>query len=389
VTSKVEPVGGAVRIPIPEIFSFIENPDQTLQTLYNLRAAIEDPRATHLFFDHSQCKTLDLCASVVTDVMVLRGRTQRRMRGVAFGAGGTFSSVPEVNVLLKASGILKHLGVSAAALPKDVQDRIRLCPLHDGRPSPPDKTTESELAATKLTRFFDNCLSTEKYALKEEWKAKLISLITEVLDNCEQHANRDQHWYTIGHFNHLENQDGGDCHIVILNFGDSIFESLNRKDTPTLLKDRIGELASKHHSRGFFNFRKSKWQEEALWTLYALQEGVSRFTGTPEGVDRGNGTVRMIQFFTDLAGEDPKMVLVSGRTYILFDGKYKLRDKLLPTGETRKIIAFNPENDLEQPPDGNYVASIPFKFPGTLVSLRFILHKGYLKKVREVVDEQN
>jgi hypothetical protein len=59
--------------------------------------------------------------------------------------------------------------------------------------------------------------------------------------------------------------------------------------------------------------------------LYALQEGVSRFTDTPGGEDRGNGTVRMIQFFTDLAGEEPEMALVSGKTYILFDGKYKLQ----------------------------------------------------------------
>jgi hypothetical protein len=324
VFSKIEPYDGVVGIKIPSVFSFIDNPSETLGTLYRLRSAIEDRHAKQIFFDHSDCKVLDLCASVVTDVLVLRGKRQRQFRGSNFAASGHFSSEPEVNVLLKASGILKHLGVSKAMLPKEVEERLKLCPLHSGRPSPPDQTSDCELAATKLTQFFDTCLSTEKYALKDEWKTKLISLITEVLDNCEQHASRDQHWYTIGYFNHLANEAGGDCHIVIFNFGDSIYESLQRKDTSASLKAQISDLASQHRSRGLF-LRRPKWEEETLWTLYALQEGVSRFTDTPGGEDRGNGTVRMIQFFTDLAGEEPKMALVSGKTYILFDGKYKLR----------------------------------------------------------------
>ncbi|HXC61840.1 MAG TPA: hypothetical protein VNV63_04120, partial [Nitrospiria bacterium] len=329
------------------------------------------------------------CASVVTDVLVLRGKMQRRLRGQSFAARGDFSSEPSVNVLLKASGILKHLGVRGAALPPDVQERLKLCPLHAGKPSPPSKSSEGEIAATDLTRFFDNCLSTENYALKLEWKSKLISLITEVLDNSEQHANRDRYWYTIGHFNHLENEPGGDCHIVVFNFGDSIYDSLKRRDTSESLKKQIADLASRHRSRGFLGFQKPKWQEETLWTLYALQEGVSRFADTPEGIDRGNGTVRMIQFFTELAGEQPKMVVVSGQTHILFDGTYVLRDRLMSGGERRKIIAFNAENDLEKPPDERFVRHLPLKFPGTLVSLRFILHRDRLKLVQELVDERN
>ena len=389
IVGGVEPKDGVVGISIPETFSFIENPAQTLGTLYRLRAAIENQSASEVYFDHSKCKLLDLCASVVTDVLVLRGKRQRHLRGTVLSASGTFSSDVDVNVLLKASGILKHLGVPDAGLPKDVQQRLKLCPLKTGKPSPPEQTSDSELAATELTRFFDSCLSTEKYVLKAEWKGKLISLITEVLDNCEQHANRDHHWYTIGHFNQLEGEAGGECHIVIFNLGDSIYESLKRNDTPESLKRQISDLASTHRSRGFFGLGKAKWEEETLWTLYALQEGVSRFTDAPGGQDRGNGTVRMIKFFTDLAGEHPKMALVSGKTFILFDGKYQLRDKLSEGGEKRKVIAFNERNDLGTPPDEEYVKSLPFKFPGTLVSLRFILHREFLKRVQEVLDERN
>jgi hypothetical protein len=388
-TGNAEPNDGVVGIKIPQTFSFIENPSETLGTLYRLRAAVENSRTREVFFDHSRCKRLDLCASVVTDVLVLRGKRYRSLRGSNFNVRGEFSSAPDVNVLLKASGILKHLGVPDAVLPKDVEQRLKLCPLWTGKPVPPDRTSDCELAATELTRFFDTCLSTERYVLRDEWKSKLISLITEVLDNCEQHANRDKYWYTIGHFNQLEGEAGGECHIVVFNLGDSIYESLKREDTPMALRRRISDLASLHRKRGFLGMGRPHWEEDALWTLYALQEGVSRFTDGPGGEDRGNGTVRMIKFFTDLAGDHPKMALISGKTYILFDGKYNLEDKLLDRNEKRKVIAFNPENDLETPPDENYVKSLPFKFPGTLVSLRFILSKEILKGVREVVDERH
>ncbi len=388
ILGSVEPMEGVVGISIPEVFSFIDNPAQTLGTLYRLRTAIENRNAREIFFDHSKCRYLDLCASVVTDVLVLRGKKQRRLQGANFSARGVFSPEVDVNVLLKASGILKHLGVPEAVLPKEVQQRLKLCPLWTGKPSPPERTSDSELAATALMRFFDSCLSTERYVLKDEWKGKLISLITEVLDNCEQHANRDHYWYTIGHFNQFEKEPGGQCHIVLFNLGDSIYESLKRNDTPESTKRQISDLASIHRNRGFFGLGRAEWDEETLWTLYALQEGVSRFTDAPGGQDRGNGTVKMIKFFTDLAGEQPKMALVSGKTFILFDGKYQLRDKLFEGGEKRKVIAFNEQNDLGAPPDGNYVRSLPFKFPGTLVSLRFILHREFLKSVREVLDER-
>ena len=92
---------------------------------------------------------------------------------------------------------------------------------------------------------------------------------------------------------------------MIFNFGDSIYESLQRKDTPASLKEQIADFMS-----GILRFsgtsKATMETEETLWTLYALQEGVSRFTDTPEGVDRGNGTIRMIQFFTEVAGENQR-----------------------------------------------------------------------------------
>jgi hypothetical protein len=65
-----------------------------------------------------------------------------------------------------------------------------------------------------------------------------------------------------------------------------------------------------------------------------------------------------------------KMAIVSGSTFILFDGQYGLREK---TGHG-KVIAFNAANNLYTRPDSSYVKPLgSYKFPGTIISIRFPL----------------
>ncbi len=299
--------------------------------------------------------------------------------------------------MLVSSGILKHLRHPISkGVPQEILDRLRFSPLRIGKPSPPYETSQTELAATALAEFFDECLRTEHYQLKLAWKSNLIQLITEVLDNAEEHSSGERLWHTIGYYNRSDkDEEGGECHIVLFNFGDSIFESLNRPDTSEKLKMQIRDLAGEHHKRGYFarltewlGIFFPLWQEESLWTLYALQEGVSRFTNRTEGTDRGNGTVKMIEFFSELASGHPKMALVSGKTHILFDGRYEI-SPVRVGGETRKVIAFNKENDLRLPPDPACVRTLTSHFPGALVSLRFQLRRSDLALVKGKLDSND
>lgn len=278
-------------------------------------------------------------------------------------------------------------------IPPKLLERLRFSELRQGRASRPEFTSETELAASELAEFFDECLLAEGHRLKRSWKGNLIQLITEVLDNAEEHGSGSKIWYTIGYYNKNEDAaEGGECHIVIFNFGESIYDSLNRPDTSPELKSQISELAQEHQRRGYFAVRVENlgilfpiWQEESLWTLYALQEGVSRFRNKPEGIDRGNGTVKMIEFFSELASGEPRMALLSGKTHILFDGRYKITPVVVGS-ETRKVIAFNDKNDLNQRPDERYVRTLSNDFPGTLVSLRFQLKQTDLANIKEKLD---
>jgi hypothetical protein len=378
-------------LAIPKVFSFIENPSETIRTLAALRTAAANPKTLQLTLDYSRCDELDLCASVVQDVLALRGKEQAKRRLYELKFPGVFSKVDDVNLLLVSQGILKQLGHPIAALMRpELKDKMKFADLRIGKSTPPHLTSEAEVCATELTFFFDECLRTEGYRLADTWKAKLTDLISEVLDNCEQHGRKEDRWQTIGYYSRSDDRaEGGECHIVLFNFGDTIYESLNRDDTSAELKKQIGDLAKFHQERGFFAILGNAfgiigqiWQEESLWTLYALQEGVSRFRNTPDGFDRGNGTVKMIEFFMSIASPNPKMAIVSGRTHILFDGTYVLKPKD-KQGEPRKVIAFNRENDLNLPPDSKYVRTLSENFPGTLVSLRFRLRKTDLQMIRE------
>jgi hypothetical protein len=377
----------------PSVFSLIANPDESLRALTKLRRTLAINSLKSLTLDHTTCELLDLCASVVQDVLVVRGRRQASFRSRELNIRGNLPEHEQVGLMLASSGILRQLGLfSVDKLPSPLRKRLRVSDLRVGSPSPPIGTSSIELAASDLADFFDECLQTEKHQLKPAMKSNLIQLITEVLDNAEEHGRGERQWYTIGHYNQHENPgDGGECHLVLFNFGDSIYQSLNRPDTSPELRRQIRELANEHRNRGYFVVSERfgmflpVWEEESLWTLYALQEGVSRFTNRPEGIDRGNGTVKMMEFFTELASGQPQMALLSGRTHILFDGKYRLLPKEI-NGEIRKVIAFNSTNDLRERPDEKYVRTLTEHFPGTLMSLRFHLRSADLAKVKEKVD---
>jgi hypothetical protein len=153
--------------------------------------------------------------------------------------------------------------------------------------------------------------------LSPDGKFRLSSLITEVIGNAEEHGGT---WYTLGYFHQIEANGAGHCHIVIFNFGTTIYESLMLHAASQELTDRIKGLIATHLDRGFLrSLFNPGWDEEALVTLFGLQEGVSRLSFTDRGRDRGNGTVNMIEFFTQLAGGSEKMCVISPSTRLQAD----------------------------------------------------------------------
>jgi hypothetical protein len=159
-----------------------------------------------------------------------------------------------------------------------------------------------------------------------------------------------------------------------MNFGNSFYESFFRPDSDPERRAQLERLAARHRERGFLQIRSHAYNEETLFTLYAMQGGVSR-----SSAHRGLGTTILIDFFMGLAARGAKMCVASGTAYIMFDGSYELKAAELE-GRTSQVIAFNNHNSLEEAPDDKYVWALPKSFPGTMISLRLDLKRSYTSK---------
>jgi hypothetical protein len=370
-------------IKFPEKFCLINNSRETLDVIYSLVECYSNG-ATSFFFDQSKCDEIGIAASALFDIVALEIRNELRRRKLNFVCGGFLPDDPRAANLIKRMGITRHLKVPGTQLPSVIHDSFVVFDLFEGRkPVGSDlmRTTTQEIAASNLVRFLDKCLKLGKYELKVPDQRQILKWVGEIITNAEDHSGEGK-WYVIACLCPCESGDSiYECQIGIINFGRSIYESLNNANTPRQTLIQIKDVADRHLSRNFFH--KQEYEPQDLWTLYALQDGVSRFSVRPGDSTRGKGTVDMIEAFqylgrTNTGSLKPRMSLVSGSSLILFDEKYRMKSMIVDQG-SRKIIAFNEANSLDDKPDKDNVSSLGAAlFPGTVLSFRFYIDHKHL-----------
>ena len=131
-------------------------------------------------------------------------------------------------------------------------------------------------------------------------------------------------------------------------------------------------LSKTYTEHGFFS-SKETFNEGDLWTLYALQDGVTSVIGQR----RGSGSVRFIDSFFNLKGDnnvdnESEMNIISGNTRIRFDGTYRI-SKSERNGEVYSVMSFNNSGSLEERPDSTFVGYYSPYFPGTVISVKIKL----------------
>jgi hypothetical protein len=236
---------------------------------------------------------------------------------------------------------------------------------------------QKELDTTEMADYVLDSLKRMNKTLTPEKLDDLCTVIGEILINAEEHSTT-KYRFSIGYFK--EEKTNGRHHgifrLVILNFGQTIYEKFSSEDCPNKeIVSKMSELSKSYTRRNMFFQRK--FEEENLWTLYALQEGVSSVS--PTDYKRGNGSIRFIESFFSIKGtqeEDDisKMTIISGKTMITFDGKYCITTKTNSTNETFKVMTFNESGNIEDIPDSKYVYQTNHYFPGTLISAKILLN---------------
>lgn len=351
------------QVTIPPTFSFIDAPDEALASLEEV-VYWSRRSASRLRIDQRRCTDLDLCAGSVLVALGLEARGSLRTR---------------LSGYLPIDGVARDI-VLATGFPRVLKLRFAprqhfkvLDPIHGpnltrrkGKLHVPDFT----IASDRLTDYITACYAAHGVDFSSE-QGRLAKLLTEVLENAEIHGGDRHGWWVAGYLRHPDGEAYGDCHIAIFNFGRTLSQTL-RDIQDSSQRSEIEGLVRAHASRGLFERHRERWTEDDLWTLYALQEGVTRFYGVA-GTRRGAGTALMISAFQDLGrtasgDREPKMSVTSGKTHIVFDGRYRMALK-----DGRRVIAFNDANELMQAPAQGTVMHLKRHFPGTVISLRFFI----------------
>lgn len=366
-----------VRFTIPENFSIIERPELTIRALSALAQEMTKPKIAQIFLDFQNLSTCDLGANSLLDVLVDELATQARLTGRKIYWKGTYPVDQAHRRFMKAMGVIKRLKITHEYPTQDEKEKLTLfdkrCK-HYVRAMRPNCADMKSVVSQKFADHFDSCLASISRVLKPDAKGRLCQYIGEIIDNAEEHAGMLD-WTIQGY---LDTQlDIPMCEIVIFNFGKTIAQTFENLPETNFARLQIKKYIDLHKGKGFF-FKG--WCEEDLYTLIALQGGVSS-KNTSCLDTRGNGTVDLIEFFQKIhlecgnnqSTQEATMVVVSGSTYVLFDGTYKMQ--LNDKGNW--IIAFNSTNDLSHKPDSKYVRHLDNAiFPGTLISVKFPMLNG-------------
>ena len=362
-------------IHIPETFSIVDDTEGALRKIYELVALSNRRRPPKdIFFDHSSLINFDLAAEEILDVVTLEFKTARRRTKGGLRLRGRLPIDPGANRFIRAVGIPQHLELIPSDLRSEEKQGLRTLRFQSYKALlRAFEESPSERAARNLVDYFNSCLTVIGRQLSEHGRHRLSLYAGEVLDNAVEHSGT-QDWVLVGYLD--LNTPERSCEISIFNFGKSFAETFSALPAEHFTRQYVDPFVDIHKKKGLF---QHGWEPDNLLSVIALQGQVSSKNQSDQDT-RGSGTIDLIQFFQDVHAEtqgkgtqSAKMVIVSGRTRMLFNGKYTMA----PSLDGRQIIAFNSANNLEVPPDRAYVECLKgLEFPGTIVSIRFPLPKA-------------
>ncbi len=362
---------------IPEIFSIIENYNETTVFLKKLLNSLYNQNHREIYIDYKNCKEIDVCASMCMDILL--------SDFISFfkecNKGGHTVKVDFIKPInynrYDIEKILFSIGAYRNIKGFNVKfDNFVAFPILIGNKDNPKLSEKREVDITKTVDYIVESLGKLNRKLTNKAETNFYKVIGEVIQNAEEHSDL-KYRYLTGYFEKDNNETdliSGTFNLSILNFGNTFYETFkNSKNPNTVIIEQMQELSKKFTRNGFL--RKREFEEETLWTLYALQDGVTRI----KDWDRGNGAIRFIESFIDLKGtldgdDFSKMVITSGHTRIIFDGKYNIiKRKRANEIKEFKMMTFNESGNIEEMPDKNYVKYESNYFPGTLISVKLKL----------------
>ena len=370
-------------IPIPQHFSIIDNADQSFLIIRQLISALFLEKHSSVILDYEKCDEVELNAQVLLDIILKDYIKYCTLSKKTYSLRGININNEDVKKLLFSVGSPAVLKLKSV----DFEDVIKypLC-VHDIEKTkdPEKRINQKDIDTTTLVDYVIDSLKRMNKQLTNKKRHDLCTVIGETLINAEEHSTT-KYRFSIGYFQEekINDKHFGVFRLVILNFGKTIYEKFKDKDCPNQdIVEKMNDLSKNYTTRNFFSSKK--FEEETLWTLYALQEGV---TSIPyeKYQSRGNGSIRFIESFFNIKGSPDndsisRMIIASGKSRIVFDGSYGV-EKKNDNGEVYRVMTFNKSGSLDNKPDDKYVYNSDHYFPGTLISVKLLLNDDDIKQI--------
>lgn len=366
------------RFMVPNPFSLTTNQAKTMQFLKSLFYALHEDKLAEIMIDYEECDHIDLDASVCMDVM-LREFIDYYKRCNRLIINKKIASIEPVNwqkdsvrKILFSIGSYKNI--------KGFEIKYQnLIPFHliIGDNWSSNVRGDKEIEVTQMVDYIEERLSEMNHVLTWQAANKLSKVIGEALINAAEHSGR-RYRYAIGYFEKQRDEEKhvGIFNLTIFSFGKTIYQTFKEVEDPESwpVIGRMKELSAKFTERNMFKSRE--FEEETLWTLYALQQGVT----SVKDKKRGNGSIAFIESFFSLKGDMhhdniSSLAILSGHTKIKFDGTYEIEEKARGEfGRIFKMMTFNKSGNIEEKPDEEYVTFADNFFPGTLITAKICIN---------------
>lgn len=368
---------------IPKVFSLKRNYEETLEIIISLNYTIFEFRGLDLkiTLDFSLCEDVDLPSLFLLQICRIQmmgdlERINKRLSVIKF--------IPKIDVLKSEKDIVNKLLWLNGFIEVDelTFEKGDLVPLHtigflSGR-----KQQRSYLENKKgkfiarTVSYINRCLNDIGFELSLEGKGFVDGILSEMLNNAEDHSAFENWYLTANYFKNLtineEDEKIGELNLAIFNFGYSIFEGIEEKKSDNKEQYQImNDLFETY-------IVDKKISKDNYFTLLSLQEGISRLKYTDKS--RGTGTIKFIKSFLELGEFEndslkSKLHIFSGCTEVICENKYKPFTK-----EGVNLLSLNSVRDLTQKQDPENLKELKISFPGTMLNAKIYLNQNFLDK---------
>ncbi len=369
------------KIIVPKFFSFENNNDDSIVFFKRLLSTymLSDEVIT---IDFSLCEKIDISNAMFLEILLKEfSKTENRYNNCYYKKVNKVINCTKSNSL-KVNKCLFILKIIREVPDINENDRYLDLGLKTGLKTRKSyKESHKGAICLKIRHFVNESLKASSVELNPNGITKLDNLISEILNNAEDHSIHNE-WYVNGvsYIETNENDPIIELNLAILNLGFSIYKGFKRTQQKNIdIMNKMKKIYNKHLRQ--MNIFSPTFAEDDLYTLYALQEGISRLKFIDQS--RGNGTMNFINAFIDLGafGEDnpsykSHLNIISGNTTLLCDNTRKPYIK-----DDNRYLSLNKENDIAILPEKEFLKHNNEYFPGTFLEVKIYLNDAFFKKL--------